>query len=103
MELFEEFVSTHHKKHYNVEGEVDRGLFVGVAGLAGEAGEVCDAIKKIVRGDTQKSYEESMKDLLLEMGDCLHYLTFLGQYYGFTLEDIATANVAKLIRRHEDA
>jgi NTP pyrophosphatase (non-canonical NTP hydrolase) len=99
---FEEYVRTHHQKHYAIdpEGNTFRSLFIAVAGLAGETGEVCDVIKKIVRGDRNKSFEERRQELLLELGDVLHYLTFLGQYYGYSLDDIAKGNIEKLVKRH---
>ncbi len=64
-------------------------------GLAGEAGETVDIIKKyvyygkVINGDA----------LLLELGDTLHYLTRLAGMFGWTLEDLMTANIEKLEKR----
>lgn len=65
-------------------------------GLAGEAGEVADIVKKYTRG-----YGYLTK-LLEEMGDVLFYLQALCNIEGITLEDVRDANVAKLKARFPD-
>lgn len=65
-------------------------------GLCGEAGEVADIIKKNVFHLHDLSVEEIKK----EMGDTLHYLSGLATIFGFTLEDVATANIEKLRKRY---
>lgn len=67
-------------------------------GLAGESGEVVDLIKKEVhhghaidRGGVKK-----------ELGDTLHYLSGIATLYGFTLEEVARANIDKLKKRYPD-
>lgn len=65
-------------------------------GLAGEAGEVCDLIKKI--GWHGKI--ANADDMAHELGDVLWYLQKLAQRYGFTLEQVAQMNVDKLQKRY---
>ena len=65
-------------------------------GLAGETGEAVEKIKKYVRDG-----ELSKKDLMLELGDVLWYLSNLASDAGILLEDIATENIKKLISRKE--
>ncbi len=70
-------------------------LTLGALGLAGEAGEVVDAIKKW-------SYQGHLLDqeaLLLELGDVLWYLVLIGSIFGWTLEQMVAATVAKLRKR----
>jgi len=73
---------------------LDRSWLIATMGLAGETGEVVEPLKKHYRDGVHPG-----DALLLELGDVLHYLTVLGQSYGWTLDDIASANVAKLIAR----
>jgi NTP pyrophosphatase (non-canonical NTP hydrolase) len=65
-------------------------------GLAGEAGEILDYIKKGIfhRHGVDK---EKLKD---ELGDQLWYLTMLAEQYGLTLENIMVFNIEKLKRRY---
>jgi NTP pyrophosphatase (non-canonical NTP hydrolase) len=65
-------------------------------GLAGEAGELCEKIKKHAR-DNKWDPEGAMK----EMGDVLWYLSQLARDYGFSLEEVAVANLEKLASRKE--
>lgn len=65
--------------------------------MAGEAGEVCDSMKKVLKG-TQTTH-----DLLLECGDTLYYLTRLINHCGYKLEDVMEMNVEKLTKRKKNA
>lgn len=66
-------------------------------GLAGEAGEIAEKVKKYLRGD-----KELDKDALLgELGDPLWYITSLADDLGFTLQDVVDRNVEKLSSRKE--
>lgn len=65
-------------------------------GLAGEAGETADLIKKVIFHG--RDYDR--KKLLLELGDVAWYLAMLAHEYGFTLHEIMEANVAKLRARY---
>lgn len=70
-------------------------------GLASEAGEVAGKIKKVLRdqgGDFERAPIEPLKD---ELGDVLWYVAVLAADLGLSLEDIATANLAKLGARME--
>ncbi len=69
---------------------------VAALGLAGEVGEVTELLKKHYRDDADPG-----TDLLLELGDVLHYLTVIAHAYGWTLDDVASANITKLARRDE--
>jgi NTP pyrophosphatase (non-canonical NTP hydrolase) len=68
-------------------------------GLCGEAGEVADKVKKVLR-DRDGIYDEAVRDdLRLELGDVLWYVAQLATELDLSLEDIATANLAKLASR----
>lgn len=78
-------------------------LYLGLA-LNGEAGEVAEKIKKIVR-DKEKSFQDlsdlDRKSIAKELGDVLWYTTTLGKEIGYSLEDIMKLNSEKLIKRRE--
>jgi NTP pyrophosphatase (non-canonical NTP hydrolase) len=63
-------------------------------GLAGEAGEVANKVKKIIRDGT---FDRA--GIAAEMGDCLWYLALLARDLNLDLSDIARENLNKLERR----
>lgn len=65
-------------------------------GLAGEAGEVCDYLKKVLFHD----HNMDRKALALEIGDVLWYLAGLCSRLGMNLEDVAQMNIDKLKARY---
>lgn len=68
-------------------------------GLCGEAGEVADKVKKVLR-DRQGSFDAAViDDLRLELGDVLWYVSQLASELGLDLGEIAEANLAKLASR----
>lgn len=71
-----------------------KDLFIMSTGLAGETGETIELLKKHVRDG-----QIDLKNLKLELGDILYYLTRVALKYGFTLENIMDANKEKLDKR----
>lgn len=74
-------------------------LAYGALGLNGEAGEVADEIKKVIRNDHGVITEHRRNNLLLELSDVLWYLSSLSDILGFSLEEVAKANIKKLQSR----
>jgi NTP pyrophosphatase (non-canonical NTP hydrolase) len=70
-------------------------------GLSGEAGEVADIIKKVIRDDDGEISEEKMRNLKKELGDVLWYISSLATELGLSLDDIAAGNIEKLLSRKE--
>ena len=69
-------------------------------GLAGEAGEVANIVKKIQRdfgGEITPEIRAKLKD---ELGDVLWYISACADELSLTLEEIAEFNVEKLAKRH---
>jgi len=50
--------------------------------IAGEVGELCNAIKKLKRGDG------NIEKVRKELGDVLTYADLLANYFGFDLEKV---------------
>jgi NTP pyrophosphatase (non-canonical NTP hydrolase) len=67
--------------------------------LNGEAGEVGEKIAKMYRDDAGQLSESRREDLLLELGDVLWYLAALSDQLGYSLGEVALANVEKLESR----
>jgi NTP pyrophosphatase (non-canonical NTP hydrolase) len=68
-------------------------------GLNGEAGEVAEVVKKLIR-DKQGVLDEKVKeDLRGELGDVLWYLANLATELGLDMNDIAQFNLDKLASR----
>jgi NTP pyrophosphatase (non-canonical NTP hydrolase) len=74
----------------------DSDIVTAALGLAGEAGEVCDHIKKW----RNQGHHFDHVLLLEELGDCLWYCALAARELGVTLEDVANENVLKLQRRY---
>lgn len=68
-------------------------------GLAGEAGEVADKVKKIIRDKNDS--DEFKRDIAAEIGDCLWYCAVLANDLGFDLAQIADSNLSKLADRQQ--
>lgn len=67
-------------------------------GLAGEAGEVCDYLKKVVF----HGHELDREKLTDELGDVLWYLANLADSIDISLSEVATLNIEKLSKRYPD-
>lgn len=84
-------------KSYGVEVEKlittqkNNRLIENTLGLVGEAGEVAEKIKKVIR-DKEFSKSEVEK----ELGDVLFYVTALSNYIGSSLQKVANVNLEKL-------
>ncbi len=72
-------------------------------GLAGEAGEVANIVKKIQRDNAGVITDEVRGKLKDELGDVLWYISACADELGLTLDEIAAYNVNKLAKRHNRA
>lgn len=69
-------------------------------GLAGEAGEVANIVKKIQRDFGGEITDEIRAKLKDELGDVLWYISACADELNLTLAEIAEFNVEKLAKRH---
>lgn len=68
-------------------------------GLAGEAGEVAEHAKKVIRDDAGTVSDERRAAMAKELGDVLWYVTQLASELGLELDQIARENLEKLFSR----
>jgi NTP pyrophosphatase (non-canonical NTP hydrolase) len=70
-------------------------------GLAGEAGEVAEKVKKMLRDDGGVMTGERLQALAGELGDVLWYVAQVATEAGLDLDTIAQANLDKLLSRRQ--
>ena len=74
----------------------NQGLYYTALGLVGEAGEIANKVKKIMRDNNGKLEEINKADIFDELGDVLWYCASLADELGVNLEDVAKVNLIKL-------
>lgn len=70
-------------------------------GLAGESGEVCEKIKKIIRDNNFQIDDSRRKEIEKELGDVLWYVSNLATELKIDLNDVAENNIEKLKSRQD--
>ena len=79
--------------------EVGNNPIYPTLGLVGEAGEVADKVKKILR-DKKGVFDKDSRDAIkFELGDVLWYISQLSSELGYELDEIANSNLQKLNSR----
>ena len=68
-------------------------------GLVGEAGEVAEKVKKVLRDKHGIFDDNSKQEIKKELGDVLWYLANLCSEFQFSLNDVAETNLDKLKKR----
>lgn len=95
-ETYEEIASS--TRDYGV-GE---DIIYPVLGLNGEAGEVAEKVKKVLR-DKQGVYSQEDKDEIeKELGDCLWYIAAIAKDIGSSLSSVAQTNLDKILARRQN-
>jgi NTP pyrophosphatase (non-canonical NTP hydrolase) len=80
---------------------VGSNLIYPALGLAGEAGEYCNKLKKLQRDDNNILTEERRGQLIRELGDVLWYVAACAFELGISLDTVAFLNVAELSDRQK--
>lgn len=70
-------------------------------GLCGEAGEVAEKMKKILRDSHGIISYEKREEIRKELGDVLWYLSQISSELNLPLEEVAQKNLEKLFSRME--
>ena len=81
----------------------DKGnnIFYPTLGLVGEAGEIANKVKKIMRDLDGKITPEFRDDILGEIGDVMWYITTLCYELDATMDEVAFYNLEKLKSRQQ--
>ena len=79
----------------------EQAIIYPTLGLTGEAGEVANKVKKIIRDGSNKDDDSLVSEIKSEIGDCLWYIAVLADDIGCKLSDIANTNLVKLANRKE--
>jgi NTP pyrophosphatase (non-canonical NTP hydrolase) len=74
-----------------------------VLGLVGEAGEIAEKVKKLIRDKNSDLAELDRDDIAAELGDVLWYSAVLANFLDFSLSDVAQRNLDKLADRQRRA
>ena len=79
----------------------DSNFIYPTLGLVGEAGEVAEKIKKVIRDDDGVVSEEKKAEVTKELGDVLWYIANLSKELNISLEEVASKNIEKLQSRQQ--
>jgi len=78
------------------------GLVYTILAMGGEAGEVQNDLKKIIRDYKGIIVPETRQKLLYELGDVLWYISAATSELESSLQEIADLNISKLERRRSE-
>ena len=76
------------------------GLLEKMLGLPGEAGEVADKFKKILRDKNGVISLSDREEVAKELGDVLWYVAMISEYLELPLSEVAKMNLDKLESRY---
>jgi NTP pyrophosphatase (non-canonical NTP hydrolase) len=82
-------------------GDDFKDLLHWVLGLNGEAGEVAEKLKKIIRDKQGIVSDDDKHELAKELGDVLWYIAVFANDLGVSLDQIAQQNLDKLASRKD--
>ena len=77
----------------------EKRIIYPALGMCGEAGEVADKVKKVIRDNNQDFTNDRKREIAKEIGDVLWYCATLSHDLGFSLEEVAQMNIDKLASR----
>ena len=80
----------------------EQAIIYPTLGLTGEAGEVANKVKKIIRDGSNKNDDSMVSEIKSEIGDCLWYIAVLASDFNIKLSDIASTNLEKLANRKKN-
>lgn len=99
LDTFNEYQTTSRRTWQLVHTE--HPIVYPTLGLVNEAGELAGKVKKIFRDKDGVIGEAERDALKYELGDVLWYLAQIATELDLTLEEVASANIEKLLSRME--
>jgi len=96
-----EFDKYQQETHKTAVYPQEQGLSYCGLGLCGEAGEVAEKIKKVIRDSGGVVSDEKREDLKKELGDVLWYHAQLCSQLGLSMSEVAQGNLDKLFSRKD--
>lgn len=88
-------MNDYQKQAFTTATEECKNIFYMTMGMTGEAGEIANKVKKVMRDGKQLDIE----DIKHELGDVLWYVASFATVLGIDLEEVAQANIEKLKSR----
>ena len=82
-------------------GGKEQDLYYRTLGLTGEAGEIANKVKKILRDKDGQISEKVKETLADELGDTLWYIQAIASHLDVSLEKVAKSNLEKLAGRNK--
>lgn len=82
---------------YTTANEQSKNMYYMTMGMTGEAGEIANKIKKVMRDGAVLDHN----DIAKEIGDVLWYCAGLCTVLGISFDHVAKLNIAKLKSRKE--
>lgn len=73
----------------------DKALAHRTLGIAGEAGELANIVKKIIRDKNGQATDEDVRAIAEKLGDVLYYAAVLAEYFDLSIEEVATKILQK--------
>ena len=99
--MFVDFPKYQEKARETAIYPVDMAIIYPALGLCGEAGEVAEKVKKVVRDKNGDFDDHDRIAIRKELGDVLWYVSQIASDLDIRLESVAIANLEKLRVRQE--
>lgn len=64
--------------------------------ICGEAGELADKVKKVLRDKDGRFHQSDIASIALELGDIAWYMANMADRLGYRLTDVARMNIEKI-------
>ena len=93
---FEEYQDLAERTSGMVDADQKQRLIVDAVALAGEVGELCNIIKKIVA----HGHDMNLAELIDELGDPMWYLADMCSALNLSMDRVAKMNIDKLKQRY---
>ena len=95
---FNDYQKKSHKKSLNCKIGSNKWLYPFL-GVGGEAGEIVDKAKKLLRDKEGKVNKEFVESIKMELGDLLFYMSEICCHLNIKFDEVPNANLKKIAGR----